>query len=361
MGGRTFEGCRRALSTLYARLSDIQAKLAAVTDSLKARLEAWRSSSPVVDFILLLAERDGSTAGPMLGGAVAFRLFLFVIPVVLTLVGLLGFLSRSVSAADASEIAGIEGALRNQIELALNQAQSTRWVALGVGLWGTMWTGRSLAKTLVAVSSYAWQVPVRRGTTIKTLAAITGVLVAVFVTAGFIGRLRAESGVTVATIGFGIVFVVYLVGWFMISMLLPRGTNDPSAMLPGAFLMAGATTLIQWFSQIWLPDRFSRASQLYGALGTTAVTLSFFFIIGRLFLWSMLVNATAWGRFGTLSTLVFSAPGLRRIPIRFPRVAVFFGLEAASADVMAGVRWRSRHNESNNSTSNDAKDGYGQR
>ena len=62
-------------------------------------------------------------------------------------------------------------------------------------------------------------------------------------------------------------------------MLLPRATTEPSALLPGAVIIAGTLIGMQAVSQLYLPDRFSRASQLYGAIGTTIVTLGWFFIV----------------------------------------------------------------------------------
>lgn len=295
-------------------------------------VETQRPRRPAVDFVFLFFDRDGTAAGEMLGGAVAFRFFMFIVPVALMMVGALGFASGAITAEDAAEVTGISGALRAQVQSALSQSQSTRWVALFVGFWGSAWTGWNLAKTLGAVSGFAWAVPVRKATTSKALLAIVGVLVTVFVTAAAIGRIRATNGVAVATVGFGVVTLVYLGGWFVVSLLLPRATRDPSAVLPGAALMAVSTSAVQWLSQIWLPDRFSKASELYGAVGTTAVTLGFFFLIGRLFVWSMVLNAVTWERFGTISTLVFSLPVLRRMPRRFPSVARFFGLDDDGVD-----------------------------
>ena len=65
-------------------------------------------------------------------------------------------------------------------------------------------------------------------------------------------------------------------------MLLPRATTDPSALLPGARLVGLTLVGMQAVSQLYLPDRLSRASELYGAIGTTIVTLGwFFFPAGR--------------------------------------------------------------------------------
>lgn len=312
---------------------------AAITGRLRARADVattWltdqRPDHPFLDFVFRFFDRDGETAGGMLGGAVAFRFFLFIIPVVLLMVGALGFIAGSVDIEDAAKATGIGGALRSQVASAFDQSHSTRWIALLLGIWGSLWAGRSLAKVLAAVSGFAWQVPVRRTATFKALAGVTGVLIAAFAVAAFVGKLRSDAGIAVATIGFGVVMIVYLVSWYVISLLLPRATRDPAAVLPGAALLALTTSSLQWFSQIWLPDRFSHASQLYGAIGITAVTLGFFFLLGRAFVFAMVLNAVTWERVGTVSTFLFSLPVIRRIPARFPAVDRFFGLsEAGSA------------------------------
>jgi uncharacterized BrkB/YihY/UPF0761 family membrane protein len=80
-------------------------------------------------------------------------------------------------------------------------------------------------------------------------------------------------------------------------------------------------------SQLYLPGRFDRASELYGAVGTTIVVLGWFFIIGRMVVVSMSANAVIYERFGSISQFVFSLPVLRVLPRRFPKLRKPFGLE----------------------------------
>lgn len=308
------------VATLRARLRDR-------ADTAAAWLDDQRPRRPILDLVFRFFDRDGETAGAMLGSAVAFRFFLFVVPVSLLVVGLLGFLGGSVSADELSDAAGLGTTLRAQIRTALEQSQATRWVAVALGLAGSLWAGRALAKVLVAVSGFAWRQPVQRSTSLRVLASISGVLILTVVVLGAVSKLRAESGVAVATVASLGSALAYFSGWYVVSFMLPRPTRDPAAVLPGAALLALTTTGLQWLSQIWLPDRFARASQLYGAIGITAVTLAFFFLLGRVFVLAMVLNAVVWERFGTISTLVFSLPVLGRIPRRFPSVARFFGLD----------------------------------
>jgi uncharacterized BrkB/YihY/UPF0761 family membrane protein len=85
---------------------------------------------------------------------------------------------------------------------------------------------------------------------------------------------------------------------------------------------------MQALSQLYLPGRFSRASELYGAVGATLVVLGWFFVLGRVIVLALVVDAIVYERFGSISQFVFSLPGLRALPRRSPRFRRFFALDA---------------------------------
>ena len=92
-------------------------------------------------------------------------------------------------------------------------------------------------------------------------------------------------------------------------------------------IVAAVLTGMQAVSQIYLPGKFSHASELYGAIGITIVTLGWFFILGRAMMLSLSVDAVIYERFGSISQFVFSLPLLRIIPRKSPRLRKLFGLE----------------------------------
>ena len=106
-------------------------------------------------------------------------------------------------------------------------------------------------------------------------------------------------------------FVVYVVAWLIVSMVLPKATNDPGALLPGAAIVAVTLTGMQAMSQLLIPGRLSRASALYGTFGATIVTLGWFFILGRAIVLGIVCNAVIHERFGTITNFVFSWPLIR--------------------------------------------------
>ena len=62
--------------------------------------------------------------------------------------------------------------------------------------------------------------------------------------------------------------------------------------------MALTITVMHAISEFYLPDRLDRASQLYGAIGTTIVTLGWFFTLGRAIVLAMELNAAIYERYG---------------------------------------------------------------
>lgn len=313
----------------------------ALTTSVR-RCSAWareRVSSVVdrreaiepVDVTLRFLERDRQAVGSVLGSALAFRLFLFFVPVLLMFAGLLQLALESVSASTLAEEVGIQAALATEIEQSVEQSGINGWVALVAGAVGALWAGRSLTKVLVAAAILAWQVdPPRRSPSLRVTGAVVGLVTAMLIAAAIVNRIRLAAGPGLAGTSLLAVGVAYGAAWFMLSLLLPRATSDPSALFPGAALTGFAIAMLQWFTQLYLPDRLEHASLVYGSFGVTVVTLGTFFFLGRAMVAASVVNAVVWERFGSIASFVFGLPGLRRLAER-PTIARFFDLDRSEA------------------------------
>ena len=299
-------------------------QLAASQARIEALLERHKHH-PVIDVGLRIYQRDREAAGTVVGSAIAFRLFLFFVPLLLTVVGIAGFLAELIGREEL-EAAGITGTIAAQMESALTQPNSTRWLAVLAGLFGMALAGRTLTRVLVAASCLAWKQELRVKASPRLIGAIIGLVFCIGLVSLLVNRVRAELGLAVAGLSFFVAFGVYLAVWVLLSMLLPRGTRDPGALLPGAAGMALVLAGLQAVSQLYLPDRFDRASQLYGAIGTTVVTLGWFFILGRSMVLAMSINAVVYERFGSISQFVFSLPLLRALPRRWEWFRRFFQL-----------------------------------
>jgi uncharacterized BrkB/YihY/UPF0761 family membrane protein len=291
------------------------------------RMLAKQEHRPLIDVALRIYRRDTESAGTVLGSAVAFRLFLFFVPLMLFLVGLLGIIATWVDAADVHEQTGVTGSLAAQIDSALSQPDSSRWIATILGLVGMASAGRSLSKVMVSASCLAWRLPVRSKASMRIVGATVGLVAGIGLVAVIVNRVRADLGLAAAGLSFLAAVVVYGLAWVALSMMLPRATHDPGALLPGAVLVGLTIAGMQAVSQLYLPKRLGQASELYGAIGTTIVTLGWFFILGRAMVLAMALSAVIHERFGTISQAVFSLPVLRILPRRSPWIRRFFDLD----------------------------------
>ncbi len=274
-------------------------------------LDRWKER-PVFGFGDALFRRDREIAGTLIGSAIAFRMFLFFVPLLLFIVGTVGFVAELIETETAIETTGVSGSLADQIETALEQPNATRWFAVVFGLFGMITTGRTLGKVVVTASSLAWQLPQRPKAGIKVIGMLIGIFAGIGVITVIVNRVRDSLGIGVATISIAAAFALYTSAWFALTLALPRAARDVTALLPGAVLVGTVTTGMQVVSQLYLPDRLSRASQLYGAIGITIVTLGWFFIVGRALVGGMVLNAVIHERYGSLTEQLRAIPVVGR-------------------------------------------------
>lgn len=177
------------------------------------QLVAKHEHRPLLDIALRIYQRDRESAGTVVGSAVAFRLFLFFVPFVLFIVGLLGFLRTWSTTEGMAEQAGVTGQLAIQIDAALSQPNSSRWIATLLGLIGMVWAGRSLSRVMVSASCLAWRLPVLAKASMRVVGGVVGVFAGIGLIVTIMNRVRAELGLAAAGLSFLAVVVVYGVAW----------------------------------------------------------------------------------------------------------------------------------------------------
>jgi uncharacterized BrkB/YihY/UPF0761 family membrane protein len=308
-------------------------RFAGATRGRVTRVQRWlekHEGLPVVDVVLGIFRRDRRAAGAVMSSALAFRLFLFFMPLLLLTIGVAGFASDVVDARSVDQAAGLSGGLATQVNTAFHQSELTQWVAVLLGLWGVLVAGRSLSRVLYAASAAAWGLPPGDRARLRAVGGVAGLVCTIGVISILIGRIRESFGLGPATASFLPALLIYAVAWLGISMFLPRATEDPGSLLPGSLLVALTLTVMNAVSELYLPDRLDHASRLYGAFGVTVVTLGWFFILGRAIIIAMELNAVIYDRYGSISQVIFSLPVLRILARRSPQVRRFFGLTDAS-------------------------------
>lgn len=275
------------------------ARLVAMGDEARDRLEQVRGRAPVVDLGLRLWDRDREIGGSLLAAAVAFRLFLFQLPLYLLVIGGFG-VAVSIdedAAGQAAERAGFSDSVAQSISEAMAEAGAGRWAAVALGVFGVAWTGRGLLSSMIEVHARAWGVSRRqRAGTVRIAGALLGVLVAGVVVSTVAAQVRSAVGLPLTLSGFLVGALVYSVLFVLLSRALPRGSDSWLALVPGSVLLGLAVAGMQAFSQWYLAARISSASAIYGFAGAVAALLAWLFIAGRLLLGAAELNAVLWER-----------------------------------------------------------------
>jgi len=276
----------------------------------------------IVGLATTLYARDRDAFASVLGSAIALRMFLFVVPANVTLLGLVNVIRLGGPLGRLLESSPTTGAM------AEHYGGLSAWHALLIAMSGavlTLWAGRSLTRVLATCSAAAWQLPARSAKVgARGIGAMTAMVLTLMLATVTFSAIRERGGVAISFAVWLTVAATFMVGWFIVQLVLPRGSIDPGSVLPGAALVGVGFAVLQWFMQIYLPGKIERTTDTLGSLASTVATLGYFFFIGRLMSASFVTNAVVFQRWGSITRVVFGLPGLRWIVARSPRLQTFF-------------------------------------
>jgi uncharacterized BrkB/YihY/UPF0761 family membrane protein len=286
-----------APSSRLARAQTLAARLQADGQRLAERAQAERGRHRSVDALFEMVDRDSEVGGGIIAGALAYRLFIWLLPLALIAVAGLGIAAdaSSESPEEAANALGFEGLISNSIA---NAADSpNRWYALLVGIPVLVWATRSVLRVLIGAHRLVWTDVRTRAPKPKLLAALR--LLVLLLCFGAVSTLA--SAARAWSTGPGIVatlleLVPYAGLWLLISMRLPHRDAPWTALLPGAALFAvGMELLHAVIAYVITPWAIAKQGT-YGALGVAAALLVGLFLISRLVVSTAVVNATLWER-----------------------------------------------------------------
>jgi len=284
--------------TARTHIASVRARVEATTERATETASALRRRSQTADAAFDAYERDRRSVGGVLAGAIAFRLFVYLLPVFLAGVTLLGALS-SLDPKNPEKLAkesGLSSYVVQSVGTAADQSKKSLWILIPLSLWAVYTAGLGALKVLRAIHAVAWGEPitkVRRG----ALGALSlfGVVLALAGVLALQQRLRSES------YGLGLVSTlattaVFFGIWLLASRFFPHGDAPLRALVPGAALFAVGVEGLHLLSVYFLGHRVESASELYGSLGVAAAILAWLYLLGRLMVASAMVNATFWER-----------------------------------------------------------------
>jgi membrane protein len=262
----------------------------------RERIELARVHSGPLDAALETVERDSQIGGGILAGALAYRVFVFALPLAFFLVSGLGVLARvlGVDPQAAGSDVGLAGLVTKQVASAAN-GSSSFWVALTSFLL-LAYVTRVLLRAVAIVHALAWE---RSAAAVKVSPRALGVFAAAIVVqltlVGGVGALREQSpagGVAVLP-----VFVLGVAGlWLAVSLHLSHSAARWSDLVPGALLYGAGILGVQVFSVYALGRLLESKASTYGTLGGAAAVLLAFFFVGRVIVGAAVLNATLYER-----------------------------------------------------------------
>jgi membrane protein len=256
-----------------------------------AQVEAARPHHATVDFGLTLFERDASIGGGLLAGALAYRLFVLLLPTALLFVSGLGLYAgvTDKSTTEAAEEAGLHGLIASQV--ASTSASGARWLVFIVMVPVVLYATATLYRALAIVHGIVWHGS-GRGVrpTPRGIGMLFAALLLVLAAAQIVGWIRRHD-----QLGGLAALLVYLVlaggAWLLVSLQLPHRDVQWQALLPGAALVGVGLLFVNVFNLYVTTRLVEGRADTYGALGIATALLLSLVIVGRLMVLSAELNA----------------------------------------------------------------------
>jgi uncharacterized BrkB/YihY/UPF0761 family membrane protein len=256
------------------------------------RLEELRGRTPTVDAAMDTFEYDRRRVGGLLAGALAFRLFLWLLPIGLLLIAVAGFAAASRSTDDLGDGLGLTGYVTGVIADTGSEAKDGRWLTALVALVAVYSTSSSAGRAIRAIHLLAWGMEPRRPKRKWAVAlGFTGLtLLALSVNAAAVAARREDPGLGLSLTLLAV--VAFFLLWMVISYLLPHGDVGWRELVPGALLVAVGAQAMHLVVVYYLARKLERSSELYGSLGTASAMLLGLYMVGRLLVAAPMLNAT---------------------------------------------------------------------
>jgi uncharacterized BrkB/YihY/UPF0761 family membrane protein len=259
---------------------------------LRKRVEATRARSAVMDVGFTVVERDSSIGGGLLAGALAYRLFILLLPLSLLFVSGLGLYAGTVdeSPSKVAKEAGLHGLIASQV--ASSASSGARWIVFIVMVPAVLYALAKLYRAVAIVYAIVWY---RSGRGVRITPrgiAVLGAAILLNVVAGaVVGWIRRHD-----QFGGLSALLVYLAlaggSWLAVSLQLPHLEVRWQALVPGALVFGAGLLLVNVFNVYVTTRLVEDRANTYGALGIATALLFSLVLVGRLIIVAAELNAS---------------------------------------------------------------------
>jgi len=288
---------QRYLATLAAVATEDRSRTAALAERLEAA-RARAESLPGAHVLGEVLRNERELGGGLVAGGVAFRLFLWLVPLGLVVAALLSFWTEQDPGGFESAVQrfGVGAAAAQAASEVLEQSGRSTIGVLLFGLVFLAWFSVGAIRALNLAYALAWRLePPRIRRPFRAIAAFNGLFVLGFAATLAVAWLRDRIG-DPALLGVALTLAVGT-GIVLLAMwLLPHRATHPRELLPGAVLVAVGHQLVQVAVIFYFAPRLGRSEETYGAFGAAATMLLWLYALSRLATEAAFLNATLWDR-----------------------------------------------------------------
>ena len=262
------------------------------------RATTWGPFEPVAEIGWRTFRRDAAIGGSVLGAALAYRIFVWLLPFVLVIVLALALIVDQTdrNVGEAVRDLGLTGFVASSVA---DAAEGTRGWAVAAGLVAALavlaYQSTALLRAIRAVTALAWGMTVTRvPSPARSSLLFLGWLVAFVAVAGSAAPIRRalafplDLAANIVVYGAGLTALWLVLSWF----LLPHAADHWTELAPGALVVGAGVAGISLFNALVLFPWLSEREETYGVLGVAAGLLFGFFLIGRTMELAAALNAT---------------------------------------------------------------------
>jgi uncharacterized BrkB/YihY/UPF0761 family membrane protein len=283
---------------IRASAGQARQRLALERTRLLEELIARRQRSEVVDAGFVVQELDARVGGGILAGALAFRIFLFMVPFVYVVFTVLGAAAGAAS-QDPVQLArsiGITGVLASAVVKAQDQSGWAMAALVAGAVVALFATAGSLLKALYVVHWLIWRIPRVMPTGLAPRLALIGLTLAATALGVAVNGVRNSTGITGAVTAIVVITALSFALWWWVSWKLPHAPAPARTLVPGAVLMAIGMDVLHLLTTYWVGHLVARKTNTYGAVGIALAVLLWVYILGRVIVASAGLNAALWYR-----------------------------------------------------------------
>ena len=259
---------------------------------MRARGERARSSHASLEVGFSVFESDSAIGGGLLAGALAYRLFVLLLPTTLLLVSGLGLYAGAAdrSPRQAARDAGLHGLIASQV--ADTASGRARWIVFLVMIPAVLYALAKLYHAVSIVHALAWGRSARGlGLSPAGFWLLGAALTLDLGTAGVVGWIRDRQ--QFAGLAALAVYVVLVGGtWLLVSRRLPGGEAGWLALLPGSLVVGVGLLLVNVFNVYVTTRLVENRANTYGVLGVAAALLGSLVLVGRVIVLAPELNAS---------------------------------------------------------------------